>query len=224
MKVRRTLLIAVIGIVLVAGLAYATVTFNPTTGVGFVGKGDVQIAFGWNNATAQQQTNNVAFTYVTTDTYEVVNAWASGNPDNPVSLNSHTATVTTIVGVNSEVAYEARQKNQYTGYNLKGWGTVTVDGEVPEVSPTVTYVTFTWDEQVWTGEWTTDPVTGKKVKVYVTVTHETDQLPAYYDEDGNLALYTEGNNKAVLSVTLLDSVGGLFVSDPALGLGPVQIW
>jgi Spy/CpxP family protein refolding chaperone len=32
---------------------FAAVTFNPSTGIGFVGKGDVQNAFGWNNADLQ---------------------------------------------------------------------------------------------------------------------------------------------------------------------------
>jgi hypothetical protein len=34
------------------------VTFNETNGTGFVGKGDVQVAFGWNNK--QLQTNATA--------------------------------------------------------------------------------------------------------------------------------------------------------------------
>jgi hypothetical protein len=219
MKTWKTLMGAAICLA-VAGIAFAAVTFDPATGTGFVGKGDVQTALGLNNAQMQAQAESLEFTYVTVDTYQVVNAWATGNPDNPVSLNSHTATVTTTVSVNSTVAYDPRQvkgQKQFTGFNLTGFGDdYAVVGEIPEVSPTVTYVTFTWDEQVWTGEWTTDPVTGKKVKVYETVTHETDQLPV--DENGNL--YMEGNNKAVLSVTLLDSVGGLFVNDVALPIMP----
>src|SRR5918996_4693526 len=33
--------------------AFALVTFDPSTGTGFVGKGDVQTAFGWNNKQLQ---------------------------------------------------------------------------------------------------------------------------------------------------------------------------
>jgi hypothetical protein len=214
--------------VLVFGLSLAqtslaTVTFDPDSGVGFVGKGDVQLALGLNNAQMQDQANYVVFTYEATDTYEVVNAWASGNPGNPVSLNYHTATVTTSVAVNCTVAYDPRQvkgQKQFTGFNLTGFGSKVVDGTVPTVSPTVTYVTFTWTTQEWDGTYDTVPNPNYNghnsptidVKHYVTVTHETDQLPAYYDENGDLVLYSEGNIKAVLSVTLLDSNDGLLVN------------
>ena len=162
----------------------------------------------------------MTFTYVTTDTYEVVNAWATGNADNPVSLNAQLQTVTTKVGVNAALNGDPRKVNgqqQFTGFILNEFTSKVVDGTIPVVSPTVTYVTFTWTTQEPTGNWITDPVTGKKVKEYVPVTHESDQVPAYisgYDESGKpiYSLYTEGNNKAVLSVTLLDSTGGLYAN------------
>ena len=216
---KRYLVLAVTLVTMMSLMAVpvrASVTFDPATGTGFVGKGDVQLAYGWNNAQLQANATSVTFTYVTTDTYEVVNAWATGNADNPVSLNSHIQTVTTTVGVNAVVDNDPRQmkgQKQFTGFILKGFGTTVVDGTVPVVSPTVTYVTFTWTTQEWTGEWT--QVWNEKKqryengeKIYVTVTHESDQVPV--DENGNL--YTEGNNKAVLSVTLLDSVGGLYAN------------
>jgi hypothetical protein len=212
---RHKVLIGVAICLAVAGIVFASVTLDPTSGTGFVGKGDVQTALGLNNAQMQAQAESLTFAYVTTDTYEVVNAWATGNPDNPVSLNSHTETVTTVIGVNSTVAYDPRKVNgqkQFTGFNLTGFGNVVYQGTLPVVSPTVTYVTFTWTSTEWM--WSDQLVPpqydtkGKPFKYYYTVTHETDQLPA--DEDGNL--YTEGDNKAVLSVTLVDSTGGLYVN------------
>jgi hypothetical protein len=207
---------------LVASPALAAVTFNTEDGTGFVGKGDVQIAFGWNNAQLQNNANEVTFTYMHTDTYEVVNAWATGNPENPVSLNYHTATVTTTVDVNAVIVGSPRKVNgqqQFTGFNLTGFGDSTVIGTIPVVSPTITWVTYNWDEQVWDGTYDTVPNPNYnghnsptiQVKHYVTVTHVTDQLPAYYD-NGNLVLYSEGDNKAVLSVTLLNSTGGLYAN------------
>jgi len=162
------------------------VNYSPTTGTGFVGKGDVQTVLAMNNAQLQKAAGSLVFTYVLTNTYEVVNAWASGNVDNPVSLNYHTATVTTIAVLNDVVTYLSRNnpKSDVTGFNLTGFGATTVTGTIPVPSP--------------------------------TVTHTTDQLPAYYDANGNLALYLGGDNKAILSVTLLDSVGGLFVNGVAL--------
>lgn len=42
-----------------ATVAIAAVTFDPVTGTGFVGKGDVQTAFGWNNQQLQQNADGV---------------------------------------------------------------------------------------------------------------------------------------------------------------------
>ena len=88
-------------------------------------------------------------------------------------------------------------------------------GAVPVVSSTINYATFTWTNQEWTGNWITD-ATGKKVKEYTTVTHATDQLPAYYDANGVLVLYTEGDNKAVLSANVIGSTGTLKVNGMVL--------
>jgi hypothetical protein len=227
---------AIIVVVLIAGLSgcqkeqplepsrstvAGVVTFDPSTGKGFVGKGDVQTALGLNNAKMQTLANTqggVTFTYVHTDIYNVVEAWATGNVDNPVSLNAHQISVTTTVVVNDEVVHANRTNpnSDVTGFNLTGLGTQTTDGTIPEKSPTVTFVTFTWSEEVWDGTYDTVPNPNYnghnsptiQVKHYVTVTHETDQLPV--DENGNL--YTEGNNKAILSVDLVDSSGGFYVN------------
>jgi hypothetical protein len=46
---------------MLAPAANAAVTFNDTTGTGFVGKGDVQVAFGWNNKQLQTNATGVSF-------------------------------------------------------------------------------------------------------------------------------------------------------------------
>lgn len=204
---------AVLGLALVATTAFGSVTFSPTTGAGFVGKGDVQTALALNNAQMQAliTAEGVKFTYVTETAYDVVYAWATGSIDNPVSLNYHEITKTTTVGVNSALAFDARFRNQYTGFNLLNLGLTTTDGTVPEVSPfTITDITYewttrawtgayeqVWDETAWTGTWTQVPcvkdptklcngvkIYGKLVngaKIYVYTTHTTDQLPGYID-------------------------------------------
>ncbi|WP_353815177.1 hypothetical protein [Agromyces sp. SYSU T00266] len=45
--------------------ASAAVTFDPGSGTGFVGKGDVQNAFAWNNAQFQQRAASVSFQLIT---------------------------------------------------------------------------------------------------------------------------------------------------------------
>jgi hypothetical protein len=223
---------------LIAGAASASVNVD-ATGHGFVGKGDVQTALGnINNSAIQTMVDNklVKFTYVTTDTYEVVNAWATGNADNPVSLSAHEVTVTTTVGVNAAVNSDPRQvkgQKQWTGFNLNGIfaESAITTGTVPAVSETVAYQTFSWDTTAWDGTYDevtnpnfdpTKPIKGSntptiQVKHFVTTTHTTDQMPV--DEFGNL--YTEGNDKAVVSVEKIDSVGGLFVNGIPLPNTPI---
>jgi hypothetical protein len=209
--------VAMVGCLAMGGVAKANVAFDGATGTGFAGKGDVQTVLGYNNAQMQNQVSNLVFTEKSVDTYEVVTAWATGDPDNPVSLNSHTETVTKTAQVQGQLNCDPRHKNQYTGFNLTGrnTSTTTTIGELPVVSPTITYTTFSWTTSKWDGTYDTvanPDYPAKKnapptiqVKHYVQEVHTSDQMPAYYDENGQLVLYSEGNNKALVSVTLLDS-------------------
>src|ERR671919_607566 len=45
----------------IAGAATAAVIFNPDDGTGFVGKGDVQLVYGWNNKALQDNAGAVQF-------------------------------------------------------------------------------------------------------------------------------------------------------------------
>ncbi|MDQ0730294.1 hypothetical protein [Arthrobacter sp. B1I2] len=49
------------GLFALASPAVATVTFDPATGAGFVGKGDVQLVYGWNNKALQDKAGAVDF-------------------------------------------------------------------------------------------------------------------------------------------------------------------
>lgn len=119
---------------LVSTAAWATVTFNPSTGIGFVGKGDVQVPFGWNNAKAQQQANNVTFEYNSTSSYDVTIEFSTGNPDHPKSIGTHTVTQDKSTTVASSIASDPRKTGQYTGWNLRGNVTTTTSGDaVPSV-------------------------------------------------------------------------------------------
>jgi hypothetical protein len=58
---RRKITGIAVAVLLAAVSVWASVTFNPVTGTGFVGKGDVQSAFGWNNAQAQANIDYISF-------------------------------------------------------------------------------------------------------------------------------------------------------------------
>lgn len=114
----------------VAMTSFGAITFDPVTGTGFVGKGDVQLALGWNNA--QLQSNSVWFTYVVEDIYEVEAEWYTG-PDHNVTR--HTISVPRTVSVNASVVSESRKNSQdaITGFNLAGFGSYSSGGSVPVV-------------------------------------------------------------------------------------------
>lgn len=103
--------------------AFAAVTFDPTTGTGFIGKGDVQTALGWNNKQLQDNAGSLQFTFVITTVSEV--SWVCTNANNENTQERARTTTTDTTGVLSSVA---RERNQITGFNLVGFapgGTTT---------------------------------------------------------------------------------------------------
>ena len=115
-----------------AALASVSV-FN---GVGFVGKGDVQTAFGWNNPQLQSNAGGVTFTYNSKDTYDVECEWTTttGGPNPKIIL--HDIIVPKHTSIKATVAYDARTMKQITGFNLNGYGQTVTVGTVPVVGGT----------------------------------------------------------------------------------------
>lgn len=125
---------AAASVALVSTAAWATVTFDPDSGTGFVGKGDVQLAFGWNNSQAQKNANGVTFTYESDQSYDVTCEWTTLTGGKNSKTIYHDVTNHKSTSVSSTIAYDARMKNQYTGYNLLGLGsTVTTGTPVPNI-------------------------------------------------------------------------------------------
>jgi hypothetical protein len=114
-----------LGCLLAATTAYAIVTFDGATGFGFVGKGDLQTLYVWNNKALQDNAVAVSFRYNATVSEEV--SWECTNENNervqPRSRKKKSETH----GLLSSVA---RVKNQVTGWNLNGW-----NGPSPESTP-----------------------------------------------------------------------------------------
>jgi hypothetical protein len=216
----RLLVGLIAGMIALAAIAVAsaTVTFDPSNGKGFVGKGDIQLPWGWNNQKMQTEAKNLAFTYVTSDTYTVTEVWATGNPDKPWSLASHETTVTHTTGVNDTIAYDARTHKQVDGFNLTGFSSTSGGSGVVPVADFVVWVDFSWDAVL--------NKFGGVIQGAGTVS-----LPCHADANGaaildaNLdpILYTEGLGKGVLSVVLDSHTGGLFVTDPVTLNGPLQL-
>ena len=127
-------LLAAATTVAVAGSAHGIVTFDFASGTGFVGKGDVQTAFAWNNAQLQRNAGGVTFEASSDTSYDVTCAWETetGGPHSQVI--EHAVTVHRNAAVRGTVAYDARVRTQITGFNLRGYGAVTTTGgAVPAV-------------------------------------------------------------------------------------------
>jgi hypothetical protein len=105
-----------------ATAVFAAVTFDPETGEGFVGKGDVQLVYGWNNKALQDNAELVEFRANSEVVTEV--SWICTNSNNDNEQVRSRTTTTSIEGVVTSVA---RERNQITGFILEGY-----DGAVEE--------------------------------------------------------------------------------------------
>lgn len=130
-----------------AGLSsYAAIILDDQA-VGFVGKGDVQLAFAWNNKHLQDCVNSPAqdaatdagclrFHYASSTSSSQLSetTWSCTHPTNgntnQRARRTTTSSSSTSGGVSASVA---RVKNQVTGFNLNGGNLVTHQGQ-PVVS------------------------------------------------------------------------------------------
>jgi hypothetical protein len=115
---------------MVAGMAFAAVTFDAETGTGFVGKGDVQLALNWNNKQLQDNADSLEFASVSEVVTEV--SWTCTNTNNENTQLRERTTTTTTEGVVSKVA---RERNQITGFNLTGYSGTPTSSSTTEGNP-----------------------------------------------------------------------------------------
>lgn len=121
---RRTLTtIAATAALLLGGAAAASAYTIDATGNGFVGKGEVQTALGWNNKALQDNAGSLEFALVSTVVTEV--SWTCTNSNNENTQERERTTTTSTQGVVSAVS---RERNQITGFTLTGFkGTPTTN-------------------------------------------------------------------------------------------------
>jgi len=113
---------------LLAGATSASAYTMDSSGAGWVGKGEVQSAYGWNNKAMQSNVGGVTFVYDTTATYAVTCEF-----DTPGS-NHHVITQEKSTGVTATLTSDARNNSSgkdgpMTGWHLTGFGTTTTDGQ-----------------------------------------------------------------------------------------------
>jgi opacity protein-like surface antigen len=126
---KLTLLLVAIAatVALSATAAFAAATFNPATGEGFVGKGDVQTAFNLNNKQLQEQAQNVSFSFVSV----TEQTWVCTNTNN--ENTQERARTTESQGLFEKVTRD--NKKQVTGFLLTGFDTETAPTTSTEGPP-----------------------------------------------------------------------------------------
>ena len=115
MRLSAPLGLAVAFVMVAAGIAVASVSFDPATGTGYVDKTDVQAAFSWKEGTFQANVRRVGFhaATFTSWTWECVIAGES------VTV---TADLESSWVVASEVVSTPGQRRSVSGFNLTGLG------------------------------------------------------------------------------------------------------
>ncbi|MFM6959650.1 MAG: hypothetical protein ACKOW0_01320 [Schleiferiaceae bacterium] len=89
---------------------------NAATGVGFVGKGDVQLCMGWNNAQLQANADSLYFRVATDSVWE--HQWSCTNTKSGTTVFKSASSKR--VG-QSTLTSVARVKKQVTGFHLLGY-------------------------------------------------------------------------------------------------------
>ena len=131
---KRTVMVALLVGMFVAAPLSAAWYFDPACefpepGVcGWVGKGDVQSVFAWNNHTMQTYHDQVEFRYQDTQT----TSWDCEHykwdqRDETFDLHN-TVSHTRLFGVTGTIAYQSRKTGQWTGWFLTG-ATLQIEGE-----------------------------------------------------------------------------------------------
>lgn len=116
---KKSAVLTAAGLALVTATAFAAVTFDPNTGLGWVGKGDVQTVFGLNNSRMQAVHQGVTFEYDETTTYEWVCEWTTG--EGTRGEKTHTKAHTRTTGLQGVVGSDSRKTGQWTGWHLIGF-------------------------------------------------------------------------------------------------------
>jgi hypothetical protein len=128
-NLRKILVVAMLG--MFSTSVFASVTFDPATGTGFVGKGDVQSVLGLNNAGLQAIAGNLKFAYEAVDVYEVVAEWYNEVGKDKVLVRK-TIEVPRRVNLSYSINYNTRVHKQVDGFFLTGSGSA-VNAKVPVV-------------------------------------------------------------------------------------------
>lgn len=130
--IRKSIIAMAAAAAVMSSAAYALVTFDPATGQGFVGKGDIQLLTGWNDQALQKNAGDVSFVFAAEEEYKFDCTFTVEVGRDKV-LEPRTQNRGRETSVNSSVALETRvnKLQKVTGFVLNGFGEDrTVSGEL----------------------------------------------------------------------------------------------
>jgi hypothetical protein len=134
-KLFSSVAFALVVVSLLSSATFASVTFDAATGTGFVGKGDVQDAFGWNDSVLQQNAGGISFTYATQG--ELTQMCESSAGKSEVRTKAFTREVDVTAAITS--ASRKNPNGKGTGFNLTGYvGSADADSMPTDICPNST--------------------------------------------------------------------------------------
>jgi hypothetical protein len=125
-----TIVVVVLALLMVVGSVFAAWDVDEY-GYGFVGKGDVQLIYGWNNKDLQDNAVDVEFRIISSSVTETT--WTCDRDSGPQTQERTNTTTTTTQEVVTTVA---RVRNQITGFLLEGFmgdPTETSESDGPDI-------------------------------------------------------------------------------------------
>lgn len=113
-----------------AAAAMATVSYD-ANGVGWVGKGDVQVPFGWNDATMQRNHAAVKFEFIISTSYVATCTFMTGEgtPGERIHDVDHKKKIDVKSVADDLDRIQKTKTAKFTGWFLRGWGTVSESGD-----------------------------------------------------------------------------------------------
>jgi hypothetical protein len=120
-------MLAAAALAVVSTTAHASTNYDIDTGTGFVAKGDVQLAFGWNNRDLQNRAGDVTFAVDKTIVTEV--EWTCTRDSGENTQERQRTTTTSKTGVFTSTT---RDRNQVTGFLLTGFSSSSTLSTVTE--------------------------------------------------------------------------------------------
>jgi hypothetical protein len=127
-KVYAILMVLLVGLLL-SGSTSAVVIFDPATGMGSVGKEDVQATFGWNNGLLSKNAGSVRFQAGSVAVTEA--SWTCRQGEQELVQQRHQTSATMYSLVSNLVVV----KKQITGFNLLGYTGEPVQTTTAEGAP-----------------------------------------------------------------------------------------